>query len=339
MKIKSKFLIPIISLFACAMVIGTTYSAWVINSSKTSDNNIQANVPEWSFGLDDDFSIIRDNETYPCENATVTAERGIRQNSFEAVRITNTAGAAKNVDRSVILKTDRPYLLNEINVMKVEFDYYHRYKRAQYNNGLPKIALVSQNNDGTYTTKGNTQGGGNTVADANSITSKAVYIASDIDGDWWHLEYFITGLCPPYCAYKDSVPNPAKTYIHGIKIIDRNIIDFPESNPTNIAYAVIDNLRFTSTLAPRLGLFNGTSSFANGGHYWMKIAWVGQLAGGFDGVSFSFSAPGIIEQDTTQNKSPFYLLGVGTGTVTVTCELSIVGLCEPLSISNVITVT
>ena len=328
MKLKSKFLIPIISLFACALLIGTTYSAWVYNSSKTANNTAEVEIPSWQFNHDSDFARLRDGETYTCENVVATQERGILRGSYEAVRLTNETGTDTGKNHSIILKTDRDYLLSEIHTMKVEFDYYHAQKRQQADYGLPSIQLYSNNSS-----RGNTKGGANSI---DKVGSKEVYFASDIGDGWWHFEFFITALCPPYSAYTDGVP-AGNTKINGIKILDKNIMNFDSTT----AFVVIDNLRFTATLAPRLGLFNGTNSFSYGGHYWMKVAWAGQLAGGFAGVSFSFSAPGIIEQDTTQNNSPFYLLGVGTGTVTVTCTLTIVdgdGF-QQLSISNKITVS
>lgn len=330
MKLKSKFLIPIISLFACALLIGTTYSAWVYNSSKTANNTAEVEIPSWQFNHDSDFARLRDGETYTCENVVATQERGIlRGSSYEAVRLTNETGTDTGKNHSIILKTDRDYLLSEIHTMKVEFDYYHGKKREQYNNGLPSVELYSNNSK-----KGNTQGGGNTLA---SVNSKSVYFATDIGDDWWHLEFFITALCPPYSCPEynnNTVPSPS-TKINGIKISDKNIINFGSTT----AFVVIDNLRFSSTLSPRLGLFNKGTTLSVGDKYWIKIAWAGELAGGYNGVAYSFSDPTIIEQDPDQTRSPFYLYATGAGTVTVTATLTIVDGDSFQYLSIVVTLT
>ena len=334
MKIKSKFLIPIITLFACALIIGTTYSAWVYDSSKSNNNAVQFEVPDWRFGeQDDDFA--RRANVYGSTNLSVSAESSLFSNSNEAIRLTNTHSGPDTVDHFVTINTDRKYYLNEISTMKVEFDYYHGHKRDQKDRGLPSVKLMKDN-----TEQGNAVGGGDRITSA-SITSTVAYFATDIGNDWWHMEYFITALCPPYCAHGDSVPNQSTVYINRIKIIDRNICNLTSGSDTT-AYVVIDNLRFTSTLSPRLGLFNKGASFtlANG-YYWMKIAWAGELSGGFAGVSFSFSSPGIVEQDTSQTKSPFYLHALSKGSVDVTVTLTIIdgdGF-QYLSLTNTITVT
>lgn len=48
---KSKLLIPITILFASALLFGTTYSAWVFNSSTATNNIVQVEVTDWQFNL------------------------------------------------------------------------------------------------------------------------------------------------------------------------------------------------------------------------------------------------------------------------------------------------
>ena len=310
---RSKLLIPVITLFAGALLFGTTYSAWVFNNSTEINNTVQVEVPEWTFE-DNDFALIGNvgNLSY----LTATQETTIKKASNEAVRLTNTAGT-QNKDHSVIMATDREYTVDEIKVMKVEFDYYHAEKRQQVGKGFPKVQLC-YNNSG----KGNTQGGGDTV------NSKSAFIATNIDENWWHLEYFITALTPTndITAYSD-VPIAKNQKINGIKISDNNIYDYDSKT----AFVVIDNLRFSSELCSRLGIYNKGTSFAlSTGHYWFKVCWTGEL----QSIVMSFSNPTVAEQDTAH---PFYILALKKGTTDVTATLTMTS-GQVLSITNTITV-
>lgn len=42
---KNKFLLPLISLFAISLLLGTTYSAWVFNESADMDHTAQVEIP------------------------------------------------------------------------------------------------------------------------------------------------------------------------------------------------------------------------------------------------------------------------------------------------------
>lgn len=48
---RSKLLISIITLFVGALLFGTTYSAWVFNSSTATNNIVQVEVTDWQFNL------------------------------------------------------------------------------------------------------------------------------------------------------------------------------------------------------------------------------------------------------------------------------------------------
>lgn len=311
---KNKHLIPLIAMFASALLFGTTYSAWVYDSSVNVDNTAQIEVPDWEF---DDSDFARFDNVNTCNYLTASKETTIVNGSNEAIKLTNTAGTQSKA-HSFNVSLDRDYTVGEIKTMKVEFDYYHAHKREQNTKGLPKVQLLYDNAN-----KGNQQGGGDTV------NSKSVFTVSDIDSDWWHLEYFITALCPTMSDHGDSVPKES-TKINGIKITDDNIYDY---NSTT-AYVVIDNLQFSSELSDRLGLFNRTSTMTVGGYFWFKVAWVGEL----HSVNFTFSN-NCIEHDDASTKSPFYIHGLSAGSCVVTATLEVGDTHQILSISNTITVS
>ena len=311
---KSKFLLPIIGLLASFFLIGTAYSAWVIDNSKSFNNNVEIEVPTWTFERDSDFALI-DNITN-CSYLTATKETSITQGSNEAVRLTNTAGTATK-DHIFFVGTDRDYLLNEIKVMKVEFDYYHAEKRQQVGKGFPKVQLAYNG-----TGKGNTQGGGETC------NAKSPFIATNIGSDWWHLEYFITALCPTndITAHGDG-PISKNQKINGIKIIDSAIYDYNSKT----AFIVVDNVSFSSESASRLGIFNkGTSFTLAVQYYWFKICWVGEL----QSCVMTFSDPTVAEQDSY----PFYIHALKQGSTNVTATLTLTT-GQILSITNTITIT
>jgi hypothetical protein len=45
LKMRSKLLFPVITLFVGALLFGTTYSAWVFNNSADINNTVQVEVP------------------------------------------------------------------------------------------------------------------------------------------------------------------------------------------------------------------------------------------------------------------------------------------------------
>ena len=252
---------------------------------------------------------------------TATTETTIvsPENSAEAVRFTNTAGT-QTKDHSFVVAFDQEYVLRNIKTYKVEFDYYHAQKRSQTGKGFPKLQLT-YNGSG----KGNTHGGGETV------TEKSPFVAYSINANWWHLEYYVTSLCPTFADHGDSGISE-NTKINGVKIIDSAIYDYSG----NTAFVVVDNFRFDNTLSPRLGLFNkGTSFKMSTGYYWMKICWAGTL----NSCTMTFSDPTIAEQDTASVKSPFYVHALKPGVVTVTATLDLGEQHQLLSISNEITIT
>ena len=177
----------------------------------------------------------------------------------------------------------------------------------------------------------NTSGKGNTHGGGETVTEKSPFIAYSINEDWWHLEYFVTSLCPTFADHGDSGINE-NTKINGVQVIDNAIYDYGG----NTAFVVVDNFRFDNTLAPRLGLFNaGTSFKMSKGYYWMKICWAGTL----NSCIMTFDDPTIAEQDTASTKSPFYVHALQPGTVTVTATLDLGEQHQLLSISNTLTIT
>ena len=325
MRKRSLILMPIIGLLASAMFLGTGYAAWTMNEGEV-DNAVRVDIQDWDFGEVSDSAHIGNVSVDHLQYLTATQETTLLSDyatSTEAIRLTNTAGTQSKA-HSVNINLDRDYYLYEIAIKKVEFDYYHAEKRAQAGKGFPKVQLL-YNNSG----KGNTYGGGNT------ISPTSVYLSTDsADGKWWHLEYFITALCPTMSDHGDHVISPNQK-INGVKIVDENIYDYNN----NTAFVVIDNLKLTATSSTRLGLFNTGTSFKVGNYYWMKIAWSGELQ--YVNITFTDTSGNPTDEYadyTPSDLSPFYLYGKKAGTFIATATL-IVGGGQPLTISNTLTVT
>lgn len=313
---RTKLLILLISCFIVVLCWNLTYSAWVDVSFRDVSRNIQLTTPVWNFVPD---SAVIGNVSN-CSYLTATQELSILSSNVgdtEAVRLTNTAGT-QTKDHSFIIALDREYTVGEAKIYKIEFDYYHIEKRQQQGKGYPKVQLT-YNGSG----KGNTQGGGETVND------KSPFIATNIDGNWWHLEYFISALCPTMADHGDTGISESQK-INGVKIIDSAIYDFAG----DAAFIVIDNLRLSSEPASRLGFFNKGTSFKSGGYYWVKVAWCGEL----HSVNITFDDDSIAEY-TPSNKSPFYIKGLQPGTVVITVTIECGDNHTILTIQNTLTVT
>ena len=325
MRKRSLILLPIITLLASAMFVGTGFAAWTMNEGAV-DNAVRVDIQDWDFGEVSDSAHIGNVSVNNLNYLTATQETTILSDyatSTEAIRLTNTAGT-QSKSHSFNISLDRDYYLREIAIKKVEFDYYHAEKRKETGRGYPKVQLL-YNNSG----KGNTYGGGDT------ISPTSVYLSTDsADGKWWHLEYFITALCPTMADHGDSGISPNQK-INGIKIVDDTIKDWD----SNVAFIVVDNLKLTATSSTRLGLFNRGNSWAAGGYYWMKIAWSGELQ--YVNITFTdtFGNPNdTIAEYAPSDKSPFYIYGKSAGTVIATATL-IVGGGQPLTISNTLIIT
>ncbi len=312
---KSKVLIPIITLFAGTLLVGTTYSAWVFNNSANINNTVQVEVPTWDFGNDTDFALL-DNIS-GLSYLTATQETSITRSSHEAVRLTNTAGT-QTKDHVFYIDLDREYNLYDIATCKIEFDYYHAYKREQNTKGFPKLQLFSNS-----TGRGTAQGGDETPS------AIAPYTVTNIDEDWWHLEYYITSMCPTMADHQDT---PQSNYkINRIKFIDRGVYDYTGVT----AFMIIDNLVFTNEPGVRLGLFNRTAGDKVGRFFWFKVAWSGELHSCV--LTTSDSSKAVWDDEST--KSPFYVKLLAAGQVTITATLEIGSNHEIFTISNTITIT
>ena len=325
MKKSSLILMPLISLFAAVTIIGTAFAAWTTNEGAVEDA-ARVEIIDWDFGEISDSAHIENVSMGNLSYLTAERETTILSDyhtSIEAIRLTNTAGT-QTKDHSFNINLDRDYYLREIAIKKVEFDYYHAEKRQQAGKGFPWVQLL-YNNSG----KGNTYGGGDT------ISPQSVYLSTDsADGKWWHLEYFITALCPTMADHGDTGISPNQK-INGIKILDKAIYDYDDKT----AFVVVDNLKLTATSSTRLGIFNKGTSFKVGNYYWMKIAWSGELQ--YVNIEFTEldGTPTNEYADfTPSEKSPFYLYGKKAGQFYAIATL-IVGGGQPLTISNKLTVT
>ena len=310
---RNKLLLPIIGLFAATTLIGTTYSAWVYNNSIEVNNNVQVEVPNWTFG---DIGLAKIENIDGLSYLTATKEETITQGSSEAVRFTNTGGTNSR-DHVFYVNFDEVNLY-DIATCKIEFDLYHTYKREQNTKGFPKLQLFYNT-----TGRGAAQGGDDTITDI------APYVVTNIDEDWWHLEYYVTSMCPTMCDPQDT---PQSNYkVNRINFIDRGVYDYSGTT----GFFIIDNLVFTNEPGARLGLFNRTAGDSAGKFFWFKVAWSGDL----HSCVLTTSNPSVAVWDDESTKSPFYAKLLSAGTVTITATLEIGSNHEIFSISNTITVT
>lgn len=350
MKRKSLILIPLISLFASLSLIGSAFAAWTSNGGGL-DNQARVDIQEWDFREESDSAhydrVNRDPsylklwEASSEENEEGEDDAILSDYSYseKAIRLTNTngtSGGAHSVNIKLYTGKDEQhdwYTLDEIRIRKIEFDYYHAEKRQQNGYGYPEVQLLSGNSG-----KGNTYGGGTT------ISPTAVYLSTDFGGGtWWHLEYFITALCPTFADHGDTGIS-LNTKIDGVKIIDKNVYDYTttENGVTvdHTAFVIIDNLKLTATSSSRLGIFNRGTDFKVGNYYWFKIAWSGEL----QSVDVKFYELDGTTETTTyadytpSSKSPFYLKGKAVGAFYATATLVVAG-GQELSVTVRLTVS
>lgn len=313
---KNVFLSSLILTFVFLFSLGTAYSLWAFNSSEDASNVVLAEVPSWSFDWGDVGFAKLDNVN-GLSYLTATKEETITKNSLEAVRFTNTGGKASR-DHVWYINLDKDYNLYDIATFKIEFDCYHKYKREQNTKGFPKLQLYTDT-----TARGAAWGGDDT------ITEIAPYVVTDLDEDWWHLEYYITSMCPTVCDHQDK---PQSNYkINRIKFLDRGVYDYDDVN----GWFVIDNLLLTNEPGARLGLFNRTTGDSVGKFFWFKVAWAGVL----HSCVLSVSDDTIAIPDTESTKSPFYVKLLKKGKVTVTATLTLGSGRIVQTISNEITVS
>lgn len=311
---KSKLLIPIIALFVGALLFGTTYSAWIFNNSTGANNIVQVNVPTWTFG---DQGLAKIENISGLSYLTAEKEETITQGSTEAVRFTNTGGTHSR-DHIFYVDLDQDYDLYDIATCKIEFDYYHTYKREQNTKGFPKLQLFHDSIG-----RGATQGGD------DIITEIAPYVVTNIDEDWWHLEYYITSMCPTMADHQDKPQNNYK--VNRIKFTDRGVYDYADVT----SWFVMDNLMLTNEPGARLGLFNRTAGDTVGKFFWFKVAWSGNL----HSCILTTSDTSLAVWDDESTKSPFYVKLLARGQVTITATLEIGSNHEIFTISNTITIS
>ena len=216
----------------------------------------------------------------------------------EAIRFVKTAAAGAKTYTDFDLGDT--YHLSDLKTAKIEFDYYHKDNTTNYK---PTIWLLK---DGT------TLG-----FEEQQKDSKSNYKVTDIDDDWWHIEFYIFSTVPYLSGYKtENKPVPLYTEINGFRV----------GNGTSI----IDNLRFSSTPSD-LGVFNNSLSFSRSSNkpFWFKICWSGELHSATYAFTFADPENPIAEQVPTSdpnlcNESPFYIKAAGTGTGTFTVTATVI---------------
>lgn len=321
---KNKFLIAFLVIFASLLLVGTSYSAWISFTPVSNGNAIEASVPEWIFG---DIGFAKIGNVNGLSYLTATKEETLTQGSSEAVRFTNTAGT-QGKDHVFYINLDKDYYLFDIDTCKIEFDLYHKYKREHQDRGFPKLQLYTGN-----TARGRAQGGDETITDI------APYTVTNIDEDWWHLEYYIVAMAPTMTGHTDTAQGNYK--VNRIKFVDRNVYDF---NGTT-GYFIVDNLVLTNKPGVRIGLFNNWTGDAAGKFFWFKVAWSGDLHSCNLSTSDSTIAVPEFEPDSDSTRapfpdgSPFYVKFLSPGNVTITATVVIGDEHLTQTISKTFTVT
>lgn len=312
---RPKILIWLLTAFAALMCVGTGFAAWVFSDPTVNITSIGYKVPVWAFNGEDAAvfaNVANCSYLIPSAETTITSPAGT---DGEAVRLTNTAGTqGKNHVFTVFF--GREYTIGDIFTYKIEFDYYHAQKRSQVGKGIPKLQLMYNT-----TTRGTEQGG------VDTPTAISPFIVSNVDANWWHLEYFVTSLTPIMTDHGDSPISPALK-VNGVRIADGTIFDYSG----NTAFVVVDNLRLNPNPPLRLGIFNRQSSYAHGKYYWVKVCWSGELGA----VNMTFSNDGLAEY-TPSNKSPFYIYLKAAGVVDI--HITLVAGGTPLAIDWTLTIT
>ena len=309
-----KFKLIAVAAFLFTALFGTAFSAWTYNANAFANQTAQVEIPEWIFG---DRGFAKIENVSGLSYLTATKEETIVNGSEEAIRFTNTGGTHAR-DHIFYIDLDRDYNLYDIATCKIEFDYYHTYKREQNTKGFPKLQLYR--ND---ISRGTAQGGDDT------ITEIAPYVVTDINDDWWHLEYYIFSMCPTMADHQDK---PQTNYqINRIKFTDRGIYDYADVT----GWFVMDNLLITNEPGARLGLFNRWTGDTKGKFFWFKVAWSGDL----HSCVLTTSDPTIAVWDDESTKSPFYVKLLERGQVTITATLEIGSHHQIFTISNTITVS
>lgn len=311
---RSKLMISIIALFVGALLFGTTYSAWAFGNSIETNNIVQIEVPAWNF---EDIDFAKMENLGSLTNLTATKEETLTQGSSEAIRFTSTTGTAAR-DHIFNINLDQDYNLYDIATCKIEFDYYHRFKREQYTKGFPKLQLFYNT-----TARGAAQGGEDTITDI------APYVVTDIDENWWHLEYYITSMCPTITDHQDQAQQNYK--VNCIRFNDRGVYDYAGTT----AFMILDNLVLTNEPGTRLGLFNKTSGDTVGKFFWFKVAWSGEL----HSCVLTTSDSSLAVWDDQSTKSPFYVKLLARGNVTITATLELGSNHQIFTISNTITIS
>ena len=324
---KSKWIILSICIIIL-LLFGVANATWIYSNPANISSNIGFSVPQWTFE-DHDFSLF--DNVVSCTNATATKETSLTLNSVEAIKMTSTTGTSSK-DHTITINFDRDYTVGEVKYCKFEFDYHHRYKREQYNKGFPTVQFMYNN-----TNVGSVQAQGNT----DTCTEKSAFVATPINDEWWHLEYFVFANIPTLAKHSDTPISTTKT-INRVKINDKTIYDYAGTT----AFVVIDNMKFSTEPTSRLGIFNRTSGDTAGKVFWFKVAFAGELHSvKLYSSDENIAVPEFDPTDTTStttpfpNGSPFYFQLLTAGNVTLTAVLEVGDDHQEMIISNTITVT
>ena len=308
---KNKFLLLLAGIIASASLFGVGHSAWAMTNAQDTSSAIDANFPTWNFLEDTDFA--KTSYVRSSSNLTLTKETTITQGSYEAIRMTSTTGSSSG-NHIIHINFDRDYYLSEIRFYKIEFDYYHKYKREQNTKGFPSVTFMNNNSS-----QGTEQGGTDTVNDISP------FVVTNIDQDWWHLEYFVFASMPTLANHQDN-PIALDKKVNGVKINDKYMFDYNSIT----AFTIIDNLQFSIEPAARLGIFNRWTSDSAGKFFWFKVAFSGELHSCILSSSDTeVAVPEFSADDTTStsapfpNGSPFYFKLLKAGTVSLTATLVI----------------
>ena len=112
---KNKFLLFIVGVLAAASMFGVTYSAWTFENTINVNNNINVEIPTWTFG---DIGFAKIENVSGLSYLTASKEETITQGSPEAISFTTTGGKNSR-DHVFYIDLNQDYNLYDLATCKI----------------------------------------------------------------------------------------------------------------------------------------------------------------------------------------------------------------------------
>lgn len=222
------------------------------------------------------------------ERTTAAEDLSPNSDGGEAIKFTKTAAEPKATE--ITIGFNRTYTIREIKDLKIEFDM-----KTSNINYEKTVQLLGEN------------------FNSSSINSKkhSAYHCTSLGNSWYHIEVPVVCYATFISGYKAT---PKDEDVPANKLAEKEV----DRIKINAGDCIIDNLRFGGT-PTELGIYNNQAATSVGGHFWIKVAWTGEL----HNVSMTFEPSNVAEQilpddPNILNGSPFYVRGLEQGNVEIT---------------------